>query len=361
MSRPLPLALLGLGLAAAAGAAMGVVAERAAVRRTLTVDAESDQHFGSLRSAPLVVPTDDGVLLHVEIDEPDIDGVGVGTPEAVLTIIFTHGFCLNLDVWHYQRRDLRGRDRLVLWDQRGHGRSTAGPRYGAATIDRLGLDLAAVLEAVAPEGPVVLVGHSMGGMTVMALAAHAPELFNGRVVAVALLGTSVGGLGEELLGLPAPVARLLHRLSPGAAAGLARSPRAVEFTRDRINDLGLVLTRQYAFGGPVSASVNAFTADMIASTPMDVVADFLPAFEQHDRRDGLHGLALVDTLVIVGESDVLTPASHSGEIVGLVPEAELLLLPGTGHMLMLERYPEVNSALKGLAARVRPPFDGRLQ
>jgi len=100
---------------------------------------------------------------------------------------------------------------------------------------------------------------------------------------------------------------------------------------------------------------------MIASTPMDVVADFLPAFEHHDRRDGLQGLALVDTLVIVGESDALTPASHSGEIVGLVPEAELLLLPRTGHMLMLERYPEVNSALKALAARVRPRLDGRLQ
>jgi len=197
-------------------------------------------------------------------------------------------------------------------------------------------------------------------MTVMALAARSPELFGDRVVAVALLGTSVGGLGEELLGLPMPMSRLLHRLTAGAAAGLARSPRAVDFTRDRINDLGLVVTRQYAFGGPVSASVNAFTADMIASTPMDVVADFLPAFEQHDRRDGLHSLALADTLVIVGESDVLTPTSHSGEIVGLVPDAELVLLPATGHMLMLERYPEVNSALRELASRVRPRSDGLL-
>ena len=360
MSRPLPLVLLGLGAAAAAGAAIGVVAERATVRRSLTVDAESDQHFGSLRSAPLVVETDDGVLLHVEVDELDSDTSAGGSHDAGLTIVFTHGFCLNLDVWHYQRRDLHVSARMVFWDQRGHGRSTHGPRYGAATIDRLGLDLAAVLDAVAPEGPVMLVGHSMGGMTVMALAARAPELFGGRVVAVALLGTSAGGLGEELLGLPAPMARLLHRLTPGAAAGLARSPRAVEFTRDRINDLGLVVTRQYAFGGPVSASVNAFTADMIASTPMDVVADFLPAFEQHDRRDALHALTLADTLVVVGENDVMTPASHSEEIAGLVPGAELVLLPGTGHMLMLERYPEVNSALRALAARVRLRPDGRV-
>ena len=359
MSRPLPLALLGLGVAAAAGAAIGVVAERATVRRSLTVDAEADQGFGSLRSTPLVVETDDGVLLHVEVDDVDGDGSRGGSHDASLTIVFTHGFCLNLDVWHYQRRDLRGSARMVFWDQRGHGRSTRGPRYGAATIDRLGLDLAAVLDAVAPEGPVMLVGHSMGGMTVMALAAHAPERFGGRVVAVALLGTSAGGLGEELLGLPAPVARLLHRLTPSVAAGLARSPRAVEFTRDRINDLGLVVTRQYAFGGPVSASVNAFTADMIASTPMDVVADFLPAFEQHDRREGLHALTLADTLVVVGENDVMTPTGHSREIAGLVPGAELVLLPDTGHMLMLERYPEVNSALRALVARARLRPDGR--
>ena len=89
------------------------------------------------------------------------------------TIVFSHGYALSLDSWHFQRKALRGRYRLVFWDQRGHGRSATGP-HGSATIDQIGRDLARVIEALAPDGPLVLVGHSMGGMTVMSLAEQDP-------------------------------------------------------------------------------------------------------------------------------------------------------------------------------------------
>ena len=239
-----PWLAVGLGAALATGAALGVAAERALVGRSLRSDPERDEPFGTLRSPAVEVPTDDGVLLHVEVDEPtqDFDN---------LTIIFSHGYCLNLDCWHYQRRDLRSLARLAFWDQRGHGRSTSGNvRYGADTIERLGLDLELVLDAVAPEGPVVLVGHSMGGMTVMALAGQRPDLFGTRVRGVALLGTSARGLGEVMLGLPAPAARLAHRLAPAAASALARTNSAQSLARDRaklLKHLGRC-SRRIAFG-----------------------------------------------------------------------------------------------------------------
>src|SRR4051812_49782205 len=168
------------------------------------------------------VRTDDGVDLHVEVDGPE---------QSPLTVVFSHGFTARLAEWELQRAALRGRARLVLWDQRGHGRSGwADPR--SATIDRTGRDLGAVLDATTPDGPVVLAGHSMGGMSVMALARQRPELFGTRVVGVFLLATSAGGLVESgVLGRAVKLVRRLGllrlylRVLPALAPLIQRHPR----------------------------------------------------------------------------------------------------------------------------------------
>ena len=84
------------------------------------------------------------------------------------------------------------------------------------TIDQLGRDLKAVIDAAAPEGPLVLVGHSMGGMTVMALADQYPELIRDRVVGVAFVGTSCGRARRGQL-------RAAGRRRERRAAGAARA------------------------------------------------------------------------------------------------------------------------------------------
>ncbi|XVQ12083.1 alpha/beta fold hydrolase [Spirillospora sp. CA-255316] len=184
-------AVAGVG-AAGVGAAVGL--RRLAVGRVrLRPDPDAGEPFGELRGRPLTVLADDGVPLHVEIDGPD---------DAPLTIVFSHGYTLNQDAWHFQRRDLPRlrpgdvRPRLVFWDQRSHGRSGRGkPTH--ATIDQTGEDLYAVLQAtVRPGAPVVLVGHSMGGMSVMALADRHPELFDGG----ARGGTVTGKVAERTTG-----------------------------------------------------------------------------------------------------------------------------------------------------------------
>ena len=196
---------LGVGLAAAGvGAAIGLAAERATVRRR-PPDREGADGYGTLRGLARTVTASDGTLLHVEVDEADEgDDAGParrGRRRPAPTLVFSHGYCLSQDSWHYQRQALRGRFRMVFWDQRGHGRSGIGPP-GSATIDQLGDDLHTVLEAVAPTGPLVLIGHSMGGMTVMSLAEKHPRLFAERVLGVGLVSTSAGGLDQITLGLP---------------------------------------------------------------------------------------------------------------------------------------------------------------
>jgi pimeloyl-ACP methyl ester carboxylesterase len=229
-------AVAGVG-AAGVGAAVGL--RRLAVGRVrLRPDPDADEPFGELRGKPLTVLADDGVPLHVEIDGPD---------DAPLTIVFSHGYTLNQDAWHFQRRDLPrlrpgdARPRLVFWDQRSHGRSGRGkPTH--ATIDQTGEDLYAVLQAtVQPGAPVVLVGHSMGGMSVMALADRHPELFDGGAgggtvsgkVAERTTGKGVGKAGDASGKAAGKAGRVAKAAGKAAKAGMSGSSRASKASRTK--------------------------------------------------------------------------------------------------------------------------------
>ena len=117
------------------------------------------------------VRANDGVQLYYEQDGP---------VDAPVTVVLVHGFCQNRDDLLFQRRALLAefgaRIRIVSFDLRSHGRSRAATAEHA-TIDQLGADLDVVLRELVPTGPVVLIGHSMGGMTILALADARPELF----------------------------------------------------------------------------------------------------------------------------------------------------------------------------------------
>jgi pimeloyl-ACP methyl ester carboxylesterase len=330
------------GVLAGAGAAIGWGAERYAMGRSLRRrDGYAQEPLGGLRGTPYVVEADDGVQLHVEVDHERAAGP---------TTVFCHGYALNQDVWHFQRRDLRV-GRMVFYDQRSHGRSGHAPDT-TLSIGRLGLDLAQVIETVVPAGPVVLVGHSMGGMTVMALADQRPDLFGDRVVGVALLATSSADLGSTLLGLRGALAQTAHRVGPAALAAAARQADLVESVRRSGSDLGYVLTRRFAFGrADVSPSLVEFTAAMNAGTPIDVIGDFLPHLSAHDATEALVALREVEALVLGAADDRLTPVGHSRIIAEHLPHADYVEIPAAGHMVMLE-YPELVTAhLQSLVTR----------
>lgn len=331
----------------AIGAAVGALAERRIVGDRVQADTPLMQELGALRGDTTEALTTDNTKLHIEIDTPpDFD------PRITPTVVFSHGYALNLDNWHFQRKALRPFARLVFWDQRAHGRSQRGPS-GSHHIDQLGHDLHSVIDTVAPEGPLVLVGHSMGGMTVMSYAAHHTEQFTERVIGTALLATSSGSIAEAQLGLPAPVAKVAHRLAPIVAPTLIRQSALIEASRQRVSDLSRILTQRYSFGSEVPPEVAQFTFDMINQTPVDVVGEFLPTFDSHDKREALTALLGREVLVMVGRSDKMTPPDHSFEIVRRVPHAELVVLSSTGHMLMLERPVEINRELLALLDRSR--------
>lgn len=333
--------------ALAAGAAAGLAVERFAVRRALgrPYDPAVDEPFGTLRGAPYPVKSDDGVVLHVEIDEPDAWPAG---PH--MTVVFCHGYSLNLDGWHFQRLALRDRARLVFWDQRSHGRSGRSPQ-DHATIHQTGVDLGRVIAETVPDGPLVLVGHSMGGMSVLALADQQPRLFSDRVAGVGLLATSAAGMSEVPLAVGGLPGRLVRRAAPGLLSALGKRGDLVDRTRRIGNDMTLALTKHYSFGSRVPASYVQWTAEMIAATPIDVIAKFFPDFDAHDRRDALTALRDIESLIVVGRDDKVTPVAHSKQIADALPRARFDVLDECGHMLLFEHHAAVSGRLRALVDR----------
>jgi pimeloyl-ACP methyl ester carboxylesterase len=334
---------LAAGAAVAAGAGAVIAAERVAVGRLrLRHDPEADEPFGQLHGRALTVLADDGVPLHVEINGPD---------DAPVTIVFCHGYALSQNVWHYQRRDLAGAARLVFWDQRGHGRSGQCSQEHC-TIPQLGQDLHAVLLAASPgDAPVVLVGHSMGGMTIMALARQHPELFGTKVIGAVLISTIAGGV-DPTIWIPMLLRPIARQAAPPVLRGVSTGIWAplVERGRQASGDLAFLGTRYVAFGDPsVSPAVVDFLERIIRATP--VVAAFYLALLRHDERAALGVLGRVPVTVIAAERDRLVSLSASEELAEQIPGAELVPVPGTGHAVILERPLLVNNVISRLVAR----------
>jgi pimeloyl-ACP methyl ester carboxylesterase len=299
-----------------------------------------------LRYTPTTrVRSDDGTQIAVEI-------LGDGHPGP--TFVFVHGWTFSSRSYHYQRM-LAERFRLVLMDHRGHGESDPGPR-GNRTVDQIGRDLHAVIQATCPDREVILVGHSMGGMTIMSLAAHHPDLFGAAstpgVKGVALLNTSAGEVQDNVFGLPRPLAAAWLKQWESALSLMVSDPAKAEKSRRSGTGMSRVISRWLNFGTKPDKRLVAFTEAMSAQTKAEVMGDFYLSLQVHDKVEALQALAQVPTLVVAGEKDRLLPPKHARVIAAEVPHARLLELRGAGHCPMLEQPETINAALYDLAEAV---------
>jgi pimeloyl-ACP methyl ester carboxylesterase len=330
---------------AAAGVATGVTVERMLVRRSRNApdDPLRDEPFGLLPyDETMTVTTDDGIELHVEIVEP------LGETRKP-TLVFVHGFCLDQGTFHFQRKflDSLGEYRMVFYDQPGHGYSTS-LESGEYELPALGDALYDVIKAAVPQGRMILIGHSMGGMTVMAAAEQHPGLFEDRVCGVILIATSGGQIdGSHLFGLP----DLISRAAPAAMAIVNSASRLtggmIDRARRASSDLAWLLTRKYGFGGDTpSPALVSYVEKMNSRTSTDTVARYLRTLYSHARYPALRTLEELPVLLISGEKDMITPLAHSEEIARLLPRARYVKIANSGHVVMLECADQVNAAIE---------------
>ncbi|MBH0778552.1 alpha/beta hydrolase [Nocardia sp. NEAU-351] len=294
----------------------------------------------------VTVSTDDGVPIAVRV---------LGADDAALTVAFVHGHCLRARSWFYLRDHLlRQWDdgiRMVFYDHRGHGDSGAADPT-TYTIDQLGHDLDAVLRVVAPTGPLILVGHSMGAMVTLSYARLFPHTIGTRVVGLALIAGAANGLTEVGLG------RFLHRYAVSSLqVAVLRAPRMMQASKRMTRRIFEPIVREAQFGTrKVNPRMAAVATAMLNDTPLLTMASFLTSLIAFDETATLHSLGAIPALVLAGTADIVVPFAHSVVLASQLAGSELVRVDGAGHSVILERAEEVALSLVALVERARTGF-----
>lgn len=293
------------------------------------------------------VRTADGAQLHVVWD---------GDPDAKVTVLLSHGWTLNHRSWAGVTAQLVADGyRVLRYDQRAHGGSTTGTRR-SYSIELLAEDLSQIIEELVPTGPVLLGGHSMGGMTTLALAAARPELFgtgpSARIRGVALVSTSAGRMDPTQPGFP-PRTRLYGKARARVLRFAGRHADSIERSRKLApphQRPHQAIARRGLFGPHASREVVRDCAEQIHTCPMRVITDYFEPLMRHNKRGDFESLRQVPVRILAGSVDRLTPVRHSKTIRALLPEARLHVEPDCGHMLLMERPDLAASALRQVDA-----------
>ena len=290
------------------------------------------------------VRAEDGTRLHAQVG---------GREDADLTIVFLHGLLARTIEFDMQWQHFRDEARLVRYDHRNHGRSDRSRK--AIDVEVLADDLACVLEQLVPVGPVVLVGHSMGGMAVLALADRHPDLFDERVAGVALLSS---GAGHYLDGRPVENAfrwaSRRHLLGPPLTLLRLLAP-VLEQLRPRRTHRMRGVVKHLMFGThDVDPATLAMTQELLEGPPLSTLASLQGALLRHDVLRVLPRLRALPVLVLTGGDDRLIRPDHSRRLTAdLGADTELVVVPGAGHVVNQTRPDDTNLALERLLARAR--------
>jgi pimeloyl-ACP methyl ester carboxylesterase len=284
------------------------------------------------------VTSADGTRLAVEIHGA----------ERAPTVLLSLGWTCSAAFWSPVIRRLRIDMRVVVYDQRGHGLSDR-PRSAGMTALALADDMAAVMEAAVGGRRAVVVGHSMGAMTLVALAGRHPDVLSRNVAAALLASTGVDELSGRLDLVPMPgglvpghVQRTVQFLTRGGLAD-ARLLRSLPAAAAR------TAVRHITLSPSATAEQVAFCTDIIRSCP--------PA-THHGFAKLLHGIDLsaevtrltVPTTVLVGSVDRLTPSWHAHRLAELLPfSLGVVELPDIGHMTPVQAPDQITSVVHTLA------------
>lgn len=348
MSRRIP----GWGVVAGAGALATAAAAGAMGLREAFIARHAESLPGEWLELPRAnwegtVAADDGIGLHVR---------EAGFSTAPLTVVFTPGYCQSMDGWCLVARLLREAFgdgiRMLFWDQRGHGDSEE-PEAANCTIEWTARDLAAVLRERVPYGDILLVGHSMGGMTTMALARVAPEAME-RVRAVALVATAASGL--EKGGIPQMV---LNPVGSTLVRGAAMLPQLVNQVRVITGRWIVPVVRGGSFGDQkVARELVLLNERMIDDTDSTTILNFFGTLQMHDETEGVSRLAGIPGIVVAGDRDLMIPFDRAVDIIEHWPGARLVRARGAGHMVQLEQPELVATSLETLIRETWPAAGG---
>lgn len=257
------------------------------------------------------------------------------------TIVLTHGWGLDSTIWNYAKGSLGQRFRVVAWDLPGAGQSKTG-RANGVSLTAFAANLRALIKTL--DGPVILVGHSIGGMTIQTLARDYPEMMGREVAGVVLVNTTHINPLRTILFSPLFQALRLPVLIPLLTLTIWLQPLAWMMAwMSYLNGMAHVANR-LGFGRFVTRSQLEHTTLLAVRNPPAVLARGNLAMFEWDATADLPLIA-VPTLVIGGDKDIVTRLEASRTIAFAVPQARLKVIDGVNHMGFLERADLYNAAV----------------
>lgn len=271
------------------------------------------------------VEVDDGCMIHT-IDH------GSGRP-----IVLLHGVTLSIATWPYQIAALSKEHRVIAIDQRGHGQSARG--LGNYGIERMAADAAQVIAHLDLRDAIV-VGHSMGGMVTQQMCLDHADVARERIAGTLLLSTAAA-VTQGIPGWPA----MNRVVKPGSIAARQATRRATTWFPN--GEVGYAMAR-LALGVKADPRHVEHTRLMTGAIPAATLAALMPGVVGFDIRARLKDYP-VPALVITGSRDLLTPPRLGREIAKRIPDAEFEVVPGAGHMLMMERADWLNERIAAFA------------
>lgn len=313
-------------------------------RRRIQADPERLRLIRPLDGRSDQVESPDGTVLHTE----------TFGPEDAQPVVLIHGWTCDHTVWVNQINDLSEDFRVIAYHLRGHGRSTR-PAGDDFSIQAHAADLSAVLaRAMKRDARAVLVGHSLGAMTIAAWAKEHPDDVQARAAAAVLVNTGLGDLISESLVVRTPkrldaAKGVLGRALLGAAGPL---PPATPISHR--------VVRHVALSSKATPAQMDFSERMVLACHHRTRAGCGRTLTELDLVDGLHSLA-VPAAVVAGTHDRLTPPAHARRMADALPgHADLIELP-TGHMGPIEAPDEVSATIARAAARAERDAPSRLR
>lgn len=280
----------------------------------------------------------DGSILQVEFYGPED-----GQP-----IILSHGWGPNSTVWYYAKRQLADRFRVIVWDLPGLGKSSR-PNNKDYSLEKYARDLEAVV-AIAGDRPVILLGHSMGGMIALTFCRLFPEHLGRRVAGVILVDTTYTNPVKTCIF--SSLFRALQKplLQPLLYLAILLSPILWLMTwLSYLNGSLYISVELSGFTGTETRGQLDFSALLSALGSPGVLARGTLAMFNFEETATLSTIN-VPCLVVVGASDIATIPAASKHMQAELPQAELVTLKPGGHMSLMEqnqRFAEVVSTFCG--------------
>lgn len=258
-------------------------------------------------------------------------------PADGLTILYVHGFSISSQSFYMQVRALQHLPvRQLLVDYRGHGR-TAG-QDAMLSVDAADDDIMAVLRDRGVTGPLIVVGHSLGGpvsLSLMRRYAGGLNLAGSVQISSAVDPFTDRGMPQALGGTAGAALYRMVQTMPGLS----------ERVRSAVTKLlaPVLAVGFYAPGMPWD--VIEFHAVMIQETPLDTYAGFFDDLREHSERAAASVLSGIPGYILVGENDTVAPLSQSQALYDVWPRAKVHLLPRSGHMPPLDAPGAVTTAI----------------